>query len=737
MTGHVLTLLCAILTPTLQDIYLHNPRGSNNRLSERTRARTNGNRLFDSQNNNRGGYNVGNGSLSYVERSVLQIEWTLQHACGKGSGVHCEVILQYACDRHIHDGGSVKTIPESVSEEDGDFGMHEDRRHYQLCRKTRRNKGVFTADQRLRGNSAQFTRQNPNGQRRGLECPEERDYYPYWRPSPWQDIVILTNDVGRCPLYQSASSESKGECLLESLNDVLDGQVPITQEECEEFVDKNGKKGHWIQRAASSPVPCQETQFSRDNHLGDVIGGDNMAFNWTLPQAEKMKGNCVLRIRYNVSTGDYPGWLIKVGDTVTVGKDNGVPRDTESGRRRGYVFANNPTVKIFDDLDLDLQLAINTAQFGRVFQDRSHVFHVVKRDSLGVPNSAHVHNVNIRGRRGNIVQVYPAVEYDFVPNTLMMPRADWVHFQWTGSDSTPDGDGQGRRGTDRSNLILQRHLDFVPQSHANLNVCDIGHWATNYPSELDSYDALLGFSKSLRKNLALAGSSQSPLLDDAPAYFDAKPQPLHSSGNFHFFSTRNNDFSNRNQKGRLIVVSGDVGSVKVGAGGGSLRLKRASILVHSGTFDQSQIIRAEVLDEATFDDRLASSQRQLVFPAVSPYLVIHPETELTSRAEGLTIFISLDKVASGRHIKVLASDTSDLTLWTSLPFLYHSNHSVEFHATSGGVFYVGDGGVAGSRQSGVIVAIVVCSLLLMGLGLFILRKKNTYTNLPPTIAQRT
>lgn len=47
------------------DIYLHNPRGSNNRLDEANRERTNAKRLFDSQNNNRGGYNVGGITLLY------------------------------------------------------------------------------------------------------------------------------------------------------------------------------------------------------------------------------------------------------------------------------------------------------------------------------------------------------------------------------------------------------------------------------------------------------------------------------------------------------------------------------------------------------------------------------------------------------------------------------------------------------------------------------------------------
>ena len=58
--------------------------------------------------------------------------------------------------------------------------------------------GLFTADQ-INGNSRSrqiHTRQNPNGQRRGLESPEERDYYPYWRASPFMDLAYLTSNPG-------------------------------------------------------------------------------------------------------------------------------------------------------------------------------------------------------------------------------------------------------------------------------------------------------------------------------------------------------------------------------------------------------------------------------------------------------------------------------------------------------------------------------------------------------------
>jgi len=699
-----ITLFTLYFSVGLADLYMHYPKGCNNRLNEQSANRANANRCFDSQNNNRGGYNVGEmGSTQgfqnnqgayatdrivfnyeakewannnnagkkqfeevFLEQSTQSVTWTAQHGCGNPKN-NCNMVLEYTCDTHPqnqanilnngatvasnnrqsaqfqqdanyrnyneitglrvmlkngantntpNDPNNIRNIRATFQNNNNDNEVrHESEEYYAFAKQRDRNKGLFTADQKLQGDDSTKTRQNPGGTRRGLEVPEERDYFPYWRPSIWRPVAIMHNDVEECKAEMAAKSmanEAKTQCVPTRAqingqlnNNQLNALVNSdTEAEC---TANNGRwKTHTYTMPADYPM-CIKATWSQVNNLGNVQdtgkGGLPQNWDWVLPTIDQFRDSgcyvyqangggtagqeyvrIVTRMRYNMTTMDYAPYTTDSDCNQNNNQQNQSP------------VQQNPTVDVGVEMQ-GLRLALNTAQTGRTFQDRSHVMRIMRKQT-GAPGTAAMQgagkivNVNVQGKRGNIVQTFPAVEYDFWPKIAEVNVGDCLAFQWTGSNThnngNPAGDGQagdageGRGGSDRSNLVqiidknstypapldkmgALQMTDFFQNSKVYrtytgelVNSGQVVNGAET-PKDAQVYFASAGYfntvsqianDNALQNNQDNVGGNArlQVLLNNSPASMRGMTVCPEVPGEYEFTCTRNNNFSNRDQK---------------------------------------------------------------------------------------------------------------------------------------------------------------------------------------------
>jgi hypothetical protein len=482
----------------------------------------------------------------------------------------------------IRDGLSTTTIPTSANPADGvnyynykkdgsleyEYGMNEPLSVYTSCRARSRNKGLFTAEENVNdGNGAMATRQNAGATRHGFECSEERDYYPYWHPSVWKDIAVLVDDKDECDYYQKESQNVKGKNYCNGTTDA--------QKAANNYDDCVRATGNWILQPSwgIDKPECKEASYSRDNHLGNGVDGYTNGYNWTLPRTndedciKNGRCACVLRLRYNITVGE----VMKTDDSLK-NKANSPVQD-------------DPTVSVEGQ---NFTLALDTAQTGRGFQDRSFMFRVAQRPK-GVASGAKIYNLNVRGKRGNIVQTYPATEYDFQPTFLEVDQNDFIHFQWTGCDNNPAGNqGEGKVRTDRSNIVQIADMSKnYPLSDAEIKKAKLLfkdddvrlRMAMVDQVNCKSYDQLKAETGTVAVD---QNDNNCMVLNAAEQRFDGGLVKMTDTGSFYYMSTRNNNFSNRSQKGSLkvketwkawqtaVIVIGGVAAVGIGAAAGSV-----------------------------------------------------------------------------------------------------------------------------------------------------------------------
>eukprot|EP01097_Dermamoeba_algensis_P004148 TRINITY_DN2754_c0_g1_i1.p1 TRINITY_DN2754_c0_g1~~TRINITY_DN2754_c0_g1_i1.p1 ORF type:complete len:481 (+),score=57.53 TRINITY_DN2754_c0_g1_i1:466-1908(+) len=403
------------------------------------------------------------------------------------------------------------------------YTIHEPYSHYQLCSTRERNRGLFGGPVILNGTKATNTRQNPDGTPYGWECPEERDYYPYWHPTIWKDIAIQTDDAkNRCDLFtkQSQNVLDKGTCSLPTYN------YPF-------LCKSNGGDWNNMGKFNIASPKCMAAPWSAPNQLGVTSNGHPYSFNWTLPTTSQPL-RCVVRIRYNITSTD----ISKSADAQMNARFSPFQNDMEvqlDAKKDPNIWSN-------------VTLGTNGKAIGKTFEDRSFVFNIIPRPAELQDKT--IYNLNVRGKRGNLVDIFPAMLYDYVPNPLLMYHDSLVHIQWSGSDYNPPArDLPGLAGTDRHNFV------------------QIENKGSNYPLPLSSWTIFSHlsdpFKTSISIRLATANQTLSQcdsasektdcsVLNLAPAVFSVPPVEL-KPGEYSFMCTRNNRFGQAIMKGTILV----------------------------------------------------------------------------------------------------------------------------------------------------------------------------------------
>jgi hypothetical protein len=171
------------------------------------------------------------------------------------------------------------------------------------------------------------------------------------------------------------------------------------------------------------------------------------------------------------------------------------------------------------------------------------------------------------------------VEYDFAPNDISLEKDDYIHFQWVGSDRNPqrgpndaeggpgaDGNPNQNSRADRSNFVQMSHFSGnFPNTKAELATTSLfvkedgtTDWDVVYSlayigqTKCKTLQQLLALNAGNRRdndeeNCSKLSAAQTP-------YFDAGLVKMRKTGQATYFSTRNNNFTNREQKAIITVA---------------------------------------------------------------------------------------------------------------------------------------------------------------------------------------
>jgi hypothetical protein len=222
---------------------------------------------------------------------------------------------------------------------------------------------------------------------------------------------VLTDSVNYCPFYKAQSQNVVGKGYCTSTNSTVANNP----------ADCTAQGGTWSTQPAwgnfysiycnvlpGIPAPdCVTAPWLRGNNFGATMTGFLSSYNWTLPRSSQESCitnnncNCVIRIRYNISSTD-----LNTGSLTDANNPETGFIDWKYNAASSPV-TDTPSVTVDGNI---YSLSLSSTQVPRTFEDRSYVFHIKPRSQGNVPDNAKVYNLNVRGKRGSTVQAFPAMQ---------------------------------------------------------------------------------------------------------------------------------------------------------------------------------------------------------------------------------------------------------------------------------------------------------------------------------------
>jgi len=261
---------------------------------------------------------------------------------------------------------------------------------------------------------------------------------------------------------------------------------------------------------------------------------------------------------------------------------------------------------------------------------------------------------------------------------------------WTGSNNNPDNNaGQGRYGSDRHNMIALHQANYY---EVGLDFTACGHWGNSYPQNIPADGVaqsnttwhLLGLSNADLQTLAILDKVQlggnMKELNDAGTFFDLGPRQISSAGVYQYMSTRNNNFSNRSQKGKFIVSSEVLTSGILGRNPSSVSSPDGSATV---AVSQDTLTAPIVVSLSTDSSPVNGSISNIN----SPYVTIQPVILPLAGGQTVTLQIQFNNNPLG-SASAYRADTVSSNFY-KIPASFSGNVAT-ISTNQGGVFVVRD-----------------------------------------------